>query len=142
MHRFMKIHSTNYQDTFIEVAEDCPAAHAQTPPQKGSEKSVANIQFEMISQNPYKYTSDDIIFQCFAIKQDLTEAEMEEGRRVFFSKGQPCLRCSPLTKRYGFGVHSNSEGKVALYPMESKEYETFAKDPKLKTVKAMRSKKA
>ncbi|MCE3297127.1 MAG: hypothetical protein K0R65_2841 [Crocinitomicaceae bacterium] len=138
----MKTHSTNYQNTFIAVAEDCPATHAETPPQKGTDKSVANIQFEMISQNPYKYTSDDVVFQCFALKKDLTENELEEGRKAFFSKGQPCLRCSPLTKRYGFGVHSDAEGKVALYPMESEEYEAFSKDPKLQVVKAMRSKKA
>ena len=138
----MKIHSTNYQDAFIEVAEDCPASQAETPPQKGTEKSVANIQFEMISRNPYKYTSDDVVFQCFAIKKDLAESELEAARKAFFSKGQPCLRCSPLTKRYGFGVHSNAEGKVALYPVESKEYKAFWKDKTLKVVKAMRSKKA
>jgi hypothetical protein len=138
----MKVHSTNYRDTFIEVAEDCPVDHSQVPPVKGTEKSVANIQFEMISRNPYKYSSDAVVFECFAIKKDLTEGELEEARKAFFSKGQPCLRCSPLTKRYGFGVHSNAEGKVALYPMESKEYETFANDPELKTVKAMGSKKA
>jgi hypothetical protein len=25
-------HTTNYFDTFIEVAEDCPTEHAQEPP--------------------------------------------------------------------------------------------------------------
>ena len=138
----MKIHTTNYRNAFIQVAEDCPADRAQIPPLKGTEKSVANIQFELISQNPYTYDSDDIIFQCFALKKDLTESEMEEARKVFFSKGQPCLRCSPLTKRYGFGVHSNAEGKVAIYARESKEYDSFSKDKSLQIVKAMRSKKA
>ena len=50
------------------------------------------MQFEMISKNPYKYTSDEILFQVFAEKNDLTESEREEARAQFFSKGQACLR--------------------------------------------------
>ncbi|MFP3836102.1 DUF6157 family protein, partial [Chryseobacterium sp. SIMBA_028] len=59
----------------------------------------------------------------------------------FFSKGQPCLRTSPLSKRYGFGIHHDSEGKVALFPVESKDYQTFLNDDSITKVKAMRSKR-
>ena len=138
----MKIHTTNYSDTFIEVAEDCPAKIGEVPPVKGDEKSIANIQFEMISRNPYKFRSDDILFHCFATKKGLTNDELDAQREIFFSKGQPCFRSSPLTKRYGWGIHNNTEGKVALYGVETKEYQKFKADKKLKIVKAMRSKKA
>ncbi|MCF2517423.1 DUF6157 family protein [Dyadobacter sp. CY351] len=138
----MKTHTTNYFDTFIQVAEDSQAKAGEVPPTKGAEKSVANIQFEIISAHPYQYTSDDVLFQTYAVRQGLDEAELEAEREKFFSKGQPCLRASPLTKRYGWGVHSNAEGKVALYGLESKEYNKFSSDEKLKTVKAMRSKRA
>lgn len=138
----MKTHTTNYQDTFIEVAEDCPAHSGETPPDKGGEKTIAGMQFEMIRKNPYKFTSDDVVFHCYALKNDLTKTELKAEREFFFSKGQPCLRSSPLAKRYGFGFHHNHEGKVALFGRETKEYEKMAKDKKLKVVKAMRSKKA
>lgn len=138
----MKTHTTNYFDTFIQVAEDSQAKAGEVPPTKGTEKSVANIQFEIISTHPYQYTSDDVLFQTYAVRQGLDETELEAEREKFFSKGQPCLRASPLTKRYGWGVHSNNEGKVALYGLESKEYNKFSSDEKLKTVKAMRSKRA
>ncbi len=138
----MKIHTTNYSDTFIEVAEDCLANIGEIPPAKGDEKSVANIQFEMISQHPYKFTSDDILFHCFATKKELTDNELKAQREIFFSKGQPCFRSSPLTKRYGWGIHNNTEGKIALYGVETMEYQKFKADKKLKIVKAMRSKKA
>jgi hypothetical protein len=47
-----------------------------------------------------------------------------------------------LTKRYGWGIHNNTEGKIALYGVGSIEYQKFKDDKNLKIVKAMRSKKA
>ncbi|PKF76154.1 DUF6157 family protein [Chryseobacterium sp. PMSZPI] len=136
----MKQHTTNYTNTLIEVAEDCPASQAQIPPEK-KEKTIATLQYEKISKNPYQYSSDDIIFDCYAIKNDISENEKQEEREKFFSKGQACLRSSPLAKRYGFGFHHNSEGKVALFPIESKEYQQFLNDPSVDKTKAMRSKR-
>jgi hypothetical protein len=37
--------TTNYYDTFIEVADDCPIAAAEVPPLKKDTPSVANLQF-------------------------------------------------------------------------------------------------
>jgi hypothetical protein len=136
-----KIHTTNYKDTFIEVAEDCPVNAAEIPPEKTTGKTLATIQFEMVSENPYKFTSDDVLFHCYAVKNEVPKSELKEARELFFSKGQACFRCSPLTKRYGFGVHANEKEKIALYPMESKEYKAFLKDKKLQKVKAMKSKR-
>jgi len=96
----------------------------------------------MISQNPYEFTSDDILFHCFATKKGLTNNELKAQREIFFSKGQPCFRSSPLTKRYGWGIHNNTEGKIALYGVETAEYQKYRAEKKLKIVKAMRSKKA
>jgi len=44
----MKIHTTNYKDTFIEIADDCPSIIGVAPPIKGDSKTTANIQFEMV----------------------------------------------------------------------------------------------
>jgi hypothetical protein len=134
----MKTHSTNYFDTFIEVAEDTKADSGTIPPAK-DKKTVAEMQHDLISNNPYKFTSDDIFFQVFADRNDLTKAEYKQAREQFFSKGQPCFRASPLTKTYGFGVHSDSNGKVALVGIETDEYQKFLADKKIKKVKAMKS---
>ena len=136
----MKIHSTNYFDTFIEVAEDTKADSGTKPPTK-DKKAVAEIQYEMIAENPYKYTSDDVLFQVFAHRKDVTKEEYKQAREQFFSKGQPCFRASPLTKNYGFGIHSDSTGKVALYGMETDEYQKFLAEDKIKKVKAMKSRR-
>jgi len=135
----MKVHTTNYFNTFIAIADDCPLTHGEVPPMKKDTKTIANMQFDLISKNPYKYTSDEVLFQVFADKNDLTESEYEEARAQFFSKGQACLRASPLTKRYGWGIHFDKEGKMALYGSESQEYKRFIEDQTLQIVKAMKS---
>ncbi len=137
----MKTHTTNYKDTFIEVADDCPATSGEIPPTKGGTKTVAYIQFDMISKYPYKFTSDDVLFKVFADRNDLTKGEYKQAREQFFSKGQPCFRASPLTKRYGWGVHSDKDGKIAIFGVETPEYKKLSSDKKLQKVKAMRTSK-
>jgi hypothetical protein len=136
----MKIHTTNYFDTFIEVAEDTKVFCSTKPPTK-DKKTVAEMQYDLITKNPYGYTSDDIFFHVFADRNDLIEAEYKQAREQFFSKGQPCLRTSPLTKTYGFGIHCDNNGKVALYGMETEEYQNFMADTKIRKAKAMKSSK-
>lgn len=134
------IHTTNYTNTFIEIAADCPVSQAEIPPEKNI-KTLASLQYEQIVKEPYRYSSDDIIFACYAVKNDISDSEKPQARIDFFSKGQPCLRSSPLAKRYGFGIHHNEAGKVAIFPVESHEYQKFLSDDTVKKVKAMRSKK-
>lgn len=133
------VHTTNYTNTFISVAEDSPVQEAQVPLLKGDKKSVANLQFEMIEAAPYQHTSDDVLFTVHAERAGIPAKERKEERAKFFSKGQPCFRASPLGKRYGWGLHADAAGKIAVYPVESKEYKAFAADNSLQQVKAMRS---
>jgi hypothetical protein len=137
----MKVFTTNYHDTFIEVSDDCPATSGEIPPLKGEAKTVAYMQYEVVSKNPYQFTSDDVFFLVHAKRSNLDKSKLEEAREQFFSKGQPCFRASPLTKRYGWGVHSNKEGKVALYSCNTAEYKKFLNDKSLKVIKAMKSNK-
>jgi hypothetical protein len=95
----------------------------------------------MLESHPYKYSSDDVFFQVFANRNDLTEAEYDQARKEFFSKGQACFRASPLTKTNGFGVLLDSNGKVALLGMETEEYAKAIHNLNVKKVKAMRSSK-
>lgn len=138
----MKIHTTNYKNTFIEVAEDCPINISEVPPLKEDKKSVANYQFEILDKNPYKFTSDDVLFQVFAERNDLTKSDFSTEREKFFSKGQPCFRASPLAKRYGYGIHFDENGRIAIYGIETKEYAKFVADASIQKVMAMRTKKA
>lgn len=134
----MEIHSTNYFDTFIEVAPDTKVSCGTPPPLK-DKKTVAQMQYDLIGNNPYKFSSDDILFQVYADRNDLKESEYKQAREQFFSKGQACLRTSPLGKTYGYGIHSDKNGKIALYGMETKEYANFITDSGVVKIKAMKS---
>lgn len=132
--------TTNYYDTFIEVADDCPVSTGTIPPVK-AKKSIAQYQYEMLINNPYAYTSDDVFFAVFAERNGIPEHAQVAARMAFFSKEQPCFRASPLTKSYGWGVHSDSEGRIALVDRASEEYRRLADEPGLAHRKAMKSKR-
>lgn len=134
-----KLHTTNYFNTFIEISEDCPVFGSEIPKEKAGNKSVALLQFEMISHNPYQFTSDEVLFHIHALRNNLSPND--ENREIFFSKGQPCFRASPLTKRYGWGIHFDEEGKMALYNLDAPEYQKLKQDVVLTHLKAMRNKR-
>lgn len=133
--------TTNYTNTFIQVAEDCPVQLAQEPP-AGKAPTVAELQYRLIAEHPYELTSDDILFEVYALRNEIAEEGKPEARAAFFAKGQPCLRSSPLGKRYGWGVHHDAESRVALVPLGTEQYRTLAEDTSVKQTRAMRSKRA
>lgn len=137
----MKTHTTNYINTFIEVSEDCPATKAKIPEEKNGKKTIASLEYEIIKQQPYQYTSDDVLFKVYVERNNLARENLSEEREKFFSKGQACFCASPLTKAYGWGVHNNEDAKIALYGIGTKEYENFLKDNAVQKVKAMRNRK-
>lgn len=133
------MHTTNYRDTFIEVAEDCPADGGVEPPLTDT-PTIGALHYRLIAEHPYSRTSDDVIFETYAIRNGIA-ADDADARERFFSKGQACLRSSPLGKRYGWGMHHDAEGRVALVPRESAEYSALAADPDLAHTSAMRSRR-
>ena len=134
--------STNYTGTFIQVADDCPIDSAEQPPSGTKAPTVAALQYALISEHPYELTSDDVLFEVYAIRQSVPADARAEARSAFFAKDQACLRSSPLGKRYGWGVHFDAAGRIALVPLGSDEYRSLAADPTLKQLKAMRSRRA
>jgi len=126
----MKQFTTNYTDTFIEISEDCPATVGLVPPDK-TPKTAARAEYEMLSGNPYRYTSDDVIYMTKGSPKGI-------AREAFFSKGQPCFRASALARRYGWGVHSDGEGRIAIYAMDSDEYLRLSTDENIRHIHAMR----
>lgn len=141
--RLMKVHTTNAHDLFVTVADDCPVREAQVPPQSPDKPdSAARLQYDWLIDAPYRYSSDDVLFGIFALRQGIPMLEKPSARELFFSKGQACFRASPLAKRYGWGFHHNADGKVALVPLGSEAYDRLSSNEHLTVVKAMRNKKA
>lgn len=126
--------STNYFNTLILVAVDCPAHKGLTPPNR---ESVGGIQFSLLQDHPYQFTSDDLLHQVHCLRL----GGQALAREDFFSKPQACLRTSPLAKRWGWGIHFDAQGKIGLVSAASLEYEALRNGGQVQVVPAMRNRR-
>ena len=137
--------SMHYYSTLIAVADDCPVSSAVVPAARGGRKTVAVLQYEMLAERPYQLTQEDVLFDSWLARQDLPEdlsdAERADLRAAFFGKPQACLRASPLPKQYGWGLRFDADGRVALCPAESDEYQRLLDGDEITVLKAMRSRR-
>lgn len=133
------MHTTNYHETFITVSPDTTAEAGTVPVKEGS---IAQLQYALVSARPYAMTSDDLLFAVHALRNGIAEADRAEARAAFFSKGQACLRASPLVKQFGWGVHHDAEGRIALVGVESEDYRALDERADVKSIPGMRSKRA
>lgn len=102
--------STIIPNSFIAISPDCPIFTAEIPPIKNP-RTIPQIEYEMIMNNPYTYSSDDVLYAANAERRGIS-------REAYFATVQPDFRLSPLVKRYGWGLHTNLEGKIAIYPLD------------------------
>src|SRR5262245_46617037 len=136
----------NYVSTFIAVAPDSKAAAGTTPPTRGDNPTVAQLEYALISARPYQLTQEDVQFAVHigraGVDARQIAAKRDELWSQFFAKPMACMRASPLPKSYGWGLHFDAKGRVALVGVETKEYARLAKDRSVKHLAAMRSKRS
>ena len=133
------MHSTNYTDTLTLPSEDCRADVASIPSKEGS---VALMLYERIANAPYTYDSDDLLSTVAALRKDIPKEEHVLFRTEYFSKGQACLRASPLIKTFGWAVHHDANARIALVDPASARFSELCNDPSIKQVTGMRNKRA
>lgn len=131
------MNTTNYINTLIEPAEDCKSDRSTVPAERGGKPTVATLQYEMLNGHPYEYDSDEVLFSVYATRTGVSTSP--ESRAAFFAKGQPCFRASPLTKQFGWCVHSNERGRIALIEAGSHEHQRLLDDASVKKIRAMRN---
>jgi len=136
----------NYVNTFIAVAPDTAAKAGTVPPGRSDKKSIAQLEYELISGKSCILTQEEVQFSVYVQRQGISVAELKARRTKlwseFFSKPMACMRASPLPKSYGWGLHFDAEGKVALVAIESPEYKRLLKNSAIRQLSAMRSKRA
>lgn len=135
----------NYYNTFITVSADCPVEFGVVPPDKKSGRTKPSLEYELAAGQPYRYTQEELMYEVHIRHKGISPEEIakrgEDIRAAFFSKPQACLRASMLPKKYGWGIHFNEAGKLALIPMESAHYQQFVDGVQgnLKVLAGMRS---
>lgn len=136
----------NYYETFIQVAPDCPVQAAVIPGMKGQNKSVPVLEYALLSNQPYFYTQEEVLFAVHVQRAGIAPGELKSRHdglwNEFFAKPRACLRASALPKKYGWGIHFDAQGKTAIYPVESAAYRRFADSQNITQLLAMRSKRA
>ena len=134
-----------YKNTFILVSEDSPVDRAVIPRPKKGKPTIASIEYDLISGHPYEFPQDEVQFQTFLIKNAMETGieteKLQELREQFFAKSRACFRASPLVKQYGWGIHYNEEGKVALYGVDTEEYNRLKDSEQVTKLKGVRSKR-
>jgi len=125
------MHTTNYRDTLITVSADCPVPGGTIPEKPGT---IATVQHALLAE-PYKLTSDDLLFETHRARGG------EKSRAEFFAKPQACLRASPLVKQFGWGIHHDGDGRVALVDPQGADYRRLLGDTSVKKTPGMRSKR-
>lgn len=131
----------NYYQTFITVAPDSTATAGQLPAARGKKPTKAQIEYELLSANPYIYSQSELLFEVHIRHKEISKENLAAEKEAFFAKSQACLRSSTLPKKLGWGIHFNEEGKIALYGIGTPEYMQFSenKNGDLKVTPAMRS---
>lgn len=128
--------TTNYINAFITTASDYKFDHAK-PAKEGT---IGALQLDLLKNAPYQMTSDDLLFEVFAIRNNIKNNDLS-ARENFFAKPQACLRASPIVKTLGYGVHHNENAKIAVFPIESADYKRLLNDDNIKKYSGMRSKR-
>lgn len=135
----------NYTNTFIAVSPDTKAKVGSVPLARGGERSIAQIEYALMAGHPYEFTQEEVQFSVHVERTGITTTQLRAKRRElwsdFFSKPTACMRTSPLARSYGWGLHFDREGKVALVPMESPKYRKLSSSPSIEQTRAMRSKR-
>ena len=132
----------NYYDAFIAVADDCPANSGMVPELFREKETIATIQWQLLNDHPYQLTQEDVLFQTEWIKEGKNPlSATQKERDEFFARPRACLRSSPLGKKYGWGLHFDNHGKIALYSCSAVEYNQLKNDPHLTQTKAMNTKR-
>lgn len=125
------MHTTNARDTLVTASSDSPVSVGTIPEKPGT---VAAVQHALLAE-PYAITSDDLLHAAHAARGG------EKSREDFFAKPQACLRASPLVKQFGWGVHHDAEGRIALIGMETEDYRRLLDDPAIAKAPGMRRKR-
>jgi hypothetical protein len=99
------------KEELIEVAEDCSATFA-TIPLDSSPKTIARIGYEVLIENPYRYTEREFFKVVHFDIRGRTDLNIDNYN----------IKRSLVVKKFGWGIHRSLNGTLALIPMESERY--------------------
>lgn len=130
-----------YVDTLIAVAEDNPSPRGVVPSSRGERKPIHVLQYELLAASPHRYTHADLLIEVHVRHKGIFDTDrLDAIRGELLAKPHPCLRACLLPKKYGWGLHYDHHGRIALVDVASDEYRHLTgPDGGVAVVRAMRS---
>lgn len=128
----------SYTNAFITLAPDCPITAGQVRRQA---MSIAGLEHASLLGFPYRYTAPDLIFEVQRRHKSVRDVELPAFRAWLLAKPQPCMRLSMLPKRWGWGIHFDELGRMAIYGAETSDYRHFAMRSDLRVMAARPSRR-
>jgi hypothetical protein len=130
----------DYAETLIAVAGDRRAATGAIPPERAAGPTVASTQYAILTAaRTVGRRGRSARILSAGSPHDVSETEFSRLREEYFARPRACLRASPLSKTFGWGVHFDADGRVTLHAVDSPEYAQLSIDPSLTQLRAMRS---
>lgn len=131
----------NYYSTFILISDDSPAQASKIPVSNRKKRTISEIEFALLHENPGYYTQDELQFEVHMIHKGIPEVNRDGEKVRFLEERRACMRASSLPKRFGWGIYFDANGKAEMVPVESEKYQKLKQQDEIKKVKAMKSKK-
>ena len=116
------------KEELILVAEDSKVDKAFKP-HKSNPKTIARITFEVLIENPYKYTEEELRIEVHVVRRKRKDLKLDSYN----------IKRSPLLQKYGWGIHRDQDGKLALISVNSDKYNNLKNT--IKTVHSYRMRK-
>ena len=121
--------STSAREELIEIAADSRVMRSKEPNDGGNEKTVARISYEVLSENPYKFSEREFYHEVHVVRRKRPDLKIDSYK----------IQRLALVKEFGWGIHRNSDEKLALVAYESERYKELLANPLVKRTKASRN---
>ncbi|MBT4552270.1 GIY-YIG nuclease family protein [bacterium] len=117
------------RNAFIAISEDSDVDRSIIP---GPKKTVARIKYETLIENPYKFTERQLFYEVHVVRRKRNDLKIDSYQ----------IKRSPLVQKFGWGIHVDNEGRLALIAKESSIYSELVANDDIKKIKAYKRKKA
>ena len=117
-----------FPEILITVADKCPANHGMEPTTNRAEKTITMHQYDVLTEMPYQLTYKQLKEEVHRTRRgkEFTDEQLETYM----------MKRSELCKIYGWGVHEDKNGTLALVGCETKEYRRLVRKPGVERKKA------
>ncbi|SEQ48225.1 hypothetical protein SAMN05216232_2570 [Virgibacillus subterraneus] len=131
----------NYYSTFILISDDSPVQASKIPVSNREKRTISEIEYALLHENPGYYTQDELQFEVHMIHKGIPKENRHGEKILFLEKSRACMRASSLPKRFGWGIYFDTYGNAEMIPVETEKYQELKQQDQIKKVKAMKSKK-